>query len=421
MRCEVIAVGTELLLGHVVDTNSAWLGQRLAEAGIDCHVQTRVGDNRDRIAAALRAALVRSEAVIVCGGLGPTPDDITRESVAQVTGAALERDDELVARIRAIFDARGRQMSPSNERQAYVPRGAEVIPQTMGTAPGLVCTVGERVVYAVPGVPAEMAEMVERAVIPDLRARAARSGNTATIVSRVLLTWGMPESSLAEALSPRLAALDHRAGELTMAFVAAEMEGVKVRLTAKAGSDAAARVLLDAEEREVRSLLGTRVFGADDETMEAVIGSLLGRRGLSLGLAESLTGGLLASRLVGVPGASAWFRGSVVAYDAGVKHGVLGVPVGPVVSEEAAAAMAEGAARVLGADVGLGITGVAGPDPQEGVAPGTVFMGLRVGPSTRTARFLLPGDRERVRQHAALSALDVLRRDLSERSAGPGP
>ncbi|MDQ3575885.1 MAG: nicotinamide-nucleotide amidohydrolase family protein, partial [Actinomycetota bacterium] len=196
-------------------------------------------------------------------------------------------------------------------------------------------------------------------------------------------------------------------------------EGVKVRLTARAGSDAAARALLDAEEREVRSLLGSRVFGADDETMEAVIGSLLGRQGLSLGLAESLTGGLLASRLVAVPGASAWFRGSVVAYDAGVKHRVLGVPEGPVVSEKAAAAMAHGAARVLGADIGIGITGVAGPDPQEGVAPGTVLVGLGVGPSTEVVRLQLPGDRERVRQHAALCALDVLRRRLSERPAGP--
>lgn len=415
MRCEVVAVGTELLLGHVVDTNSVWLGQRLAEAGIDCHFQTRVGDNHHRILAALRAALARSEAVIVCGGLGPTPDDITREAIADVMGVALERQESLVDAIRALFEARGRAMSPSNERQADVPRGAEVIPQALGTAPGLVCPVGERVVYAVPGVPAEMEEMVQRAVVPDLRARAGAAGETAVIVSRTLRTWGMAESGLAEALAPRLAALDTGEVPVTMAFVAAGMEGIKVRLTAKAETDAAARSVLHAEEGEVRALLGSLVFGADDETMEAVVASLLGRHGLSLGLAESLTGGLVASRLVSVAGASAWFRGSVVAYDSGAKHDVLGVTVGPVVSEAAGRAMAEGVARVLGADVGLALTGVAGPDPQEGVEPGTVFVGLTIDASTEMTRLRLPGDRERVRQYAAMEALDLLRRKLTRR------
>jgi len=198
------------------------------------------------------------------------------------------------------------------------------------------------------------------------------------------------------------------------------MAGIKVRLIAKAKTEAAARSLLDVEEREVRAILGTIVFGADDETMESVVGSLLSRHGLSLGLAESLTGGLVASRLVSVPGASAWFRGSVVAYDSGVKHDVLGVPEGPVVSEAAARAMAEGAARVLEAEVGLALTGVAGPDRQEGAEPGTVFIGLAVDASTEVIRLHLPGDRERVRQYAAMAALDLLRRHLSERSGAPG-
>ncbi len=420
MRCEVVAVGTELLLGHVVDTNSAWLGERLAEAGIDCHFQTRVGDNGQRIVAALGAALARSEAVIVCGGLGPTPDDITREAIAEVMGGALERRQPLVDAIRALFEARGRTMSASNERQADVPRGAEVIPQTVGTAPGLVCPVGERVVYAVPGVPAEMKEMVERAVIPDLRARAAAAGETAVIVSRTVRAWGITESLLAETLAPRLEALDAQDSPVTMAFLASGMAGIEVRLTAKAKSEGAVRSLLDAEESEVRASMGSLVFGVDDQTMEVVVGTLLVRHGLSLGLAESLTGGLVASRLVSVPGASAWFRGSVVAYDSRVKRHVLGVPDGPVVSESAARAMAEGAARVLGADVGLALTGVAGPDPQEGVAPGTVLVGLTVDASTEVTRVQLPGDRELVRQHAAMGALDLLRRHLSERPGASG-
>jgi nicotinamide-nucleotide amidase len=420
VRCEVVAVGTELLLGHVVDTNSAWLGERLAGAGIDCHFQTRVGDNHRRIVAALHAALARSEAVIVCGGLGPTPDDITRDAIAEVMGVALEHRQPLVEAIRALFEGRGRPMSPSNERQADVPLGAEVIIQALGTAPGLVCPVGDGVIYAVPGVPGEMKEMVERAVLPDLRARAGAMGETAVIVSRTVRTWGMAESLLAETLGPRLAALDAQGSPVTMAFLASGMAGIKVRLIAKAKTESAARSLLEVEEREVRAILGTIVFGADDETMESVVGSLLSRHGLSLGLAESLTGGLVASRLVSVPGASAWFRGSVVAYDSGVKHDVLGVPEGPVVSEPAVRAMAEGAARVLEAEVGLALTGVAGPDRQEGAEPGTVFIALAMDASTEVIRLRLPGDRERVRQHAAMAALDLLRRHLSERSGAPG-
>ena len=409
MRCEVVAVGTELLLGHVVDTNSAWLGRRLATAGIDCHFQTRVGDNRSRITEALRAALARSDAVVVCGGLGPTPDDITREAIADLMGAPLERHGAVLDRIARILESRHRAMSASNQRQADVPRGATVITQTIGTAPGLVCQVGERVVYALPGVPAEMEEMFERAVIPDLRARA---GPAATIVSRTVRAWGLAESSLAEALAPRLDALDAMGGSLTMGFLAAGTKGLEVRLVAKADTAAAAQVALDAEERQVRALLGAAVFGVDDETMESAVGSLLERRRLTVGLAESLTGGLLASRLVSVPGASHWFRGSVVAYDRQVKIDVLGLPDGPVVSRQAAAAMAEGARRVLGADVGLGLTGVAGPDPQEGVPPGTVFVGLDHPAGAEVVSLHVPGDRERVRQFAAMSALDLLRRRL---------
>lgn len=417
MRCEVVAVGTELLLGHVVDTNSAWLGQRLAAAGIDCHFQVRVGDNRARIAEAVRLALARSEAVVVCGGLGPTPDDITREALADVMGVPLRRDQAQLEAVGAIFAARGRPMSPSNERQADVPDGAEVIPQALGTAPGLVCPVGDRVVYAVPGVPAEMAEMVERAVVPRLRAQAGPSPTT--IVSRSLRTWGMAESVLAETLEPRLAALDAGSGGLTMAFLAAGADGVTVRLTAKADTGAAARAMLDEEEREVRSLLGSVVYGTDDDTMQGVVGSLLASRGLSLGVAESLTGGLLASRLVGVPGASAWFRGSVVSYDMSVKHRLLGVPDGPVVTAEAATAMARSATTVLGADVGMGLTGVAGPDRQEGAAPGTVFVGLWLDRAADAVRLDITGDRERVRQVAAVSALNHLRRRLRTDPEGP--
>ncbi len=416
MRIEIVAVGTELLLGQIADTNSAWLGDRLAANGVASHFHQAVGDNHGRIVLALRTALARGDGVIMCGGLGPTQDDITREAIAEVMGAELVRDQAIVERIEAFFAARGRAMSANNARQADVPQGARVIPQMGGTAPGLICPLGNKVVYAVPGVPYEMAEMFDRAILPDLRARMVEAGEEGVIVSRVLRTWGASESGLAEALQDRIDVLD-AGGEVTLAFLASGIEGIKVRITVRARTVADATALLDKEEAEVRRAiddrLGDIVFGVDDESMEVAVAERLVARGLTFGVAESLTGGLIASRLVNVPGASAWFRGGVVAYDSQVKFDVLGVPAGPVVTESAAAAMAEGAARVTGSDVGLGITGVAGPDDQEGVAPGTIFVGLSLPDEPlQTRQLRLPGDRERVRQYGAISALDLLRRAL---------
>ena len=412
MRCEVVAIGTELLLGQVVDTNSSWMGERLALAGIDSHFQTKVGDNRERMVLALRTALARSDAVIVCGGLGPTQDDITREAIAEVMNVSLVRDDAIVERIAAMFAARGRQMADNNARQADVPVGATVIEQVRGTAPGLICPVGHKVIYAVPGVPHEMREMVERAVIPDLQVRA---GTTATILSRTLRTWGLSESALAEQLGPRLEELDKVEHGPTIAFLASGIEGIKVRITVKDADAESARVLLSAEEAEVRAILGDIVFGVDEETMEDAVGHMLKARGLTLGLAESMTGGLVASRLTNVVGASDWFRGSIVSYASEVKYDLLDVPEGPVVSAEAAKAMAEGARKALGADIGLSVTGVAGPAEQDGQPVGTVFFGVAMGDTPAdSAEVHLPGDRILVRQFAAISLLDVLRRRLLE-------
>jgi nicotinamide-nucleotide amidase len=412
VRCEVVAIGSELLLGQIVDTNSSWIGEQLALAGIDSHFQVKVGDNQARIVAAVRQALARSEAVICCGGLGPTQDDITRESIAEVMNVSLEPHADLEAVIRELFAGRGRAMSANNLRQALVPDGATVIPQTRGTAPGLICPLGDRVIYAVPGVPHEMRDMIGRAVLPDL---ASRAGERATIRSRTLRTWGLAESALAERVAPRLDALE-ATGNPTIAFLASGVEGIKVRVTAKGtGPDATAVAdgLLASEETELRALLGGTVFGVDDENMEVAVGRLLLGGGLTLAVAESLTGGLMAARLTAVPGASAWFRGGVVTYASAVKRDLLGVHDGPVVSETAAAEMAEGTARLLGADVALAVTGVAGPDEQEGQPVGTVWVGLSVNGKVTTAALWLPGDRERVRQMTVISALDLLRRTLA--------
>jgi nicotinamide-nucleotide amidase len=412
VRCEVVAVGTELLLGQIVDTNSSWIGEQLALSGIDSHFQTKVGDNLDRIVAVLRLALERSDAVIVCGGLGPTHDDITRDAIAKVMGVPLELDEAVAVRIEAMFSSRGRRMPANNVRQAEVPVGASAIhdPQP-GTAPGLICPIGDKVLYAVPGVPHEMREIVGAAVLPDLR---QRSGETSAIVSRVLRTWGESESGLAERLDARIRFLD-TTGNPTLAFLASGIEGLKIRLTAKAPDEETALAVLAEEEAELRALLGELVFGVDDETMEHAVGVLLSAHGLTLGLAESVTGGLMGARLTDVAGASGFFRGSIVSYDSDVKFDLLGVPRGPVVSAPAAQAMASGARRVLGSEVGLSVTGVAGPAEQDGQPVGTVFIGIALDDVVESVELRLPGDRRRVRDFSAISALNLLRQRLLAR------
>lgn len=414
MRCEVLAVGTELLLGQIVDTNSSWIGEQLALAGIDCHFQVKVGDNQVRIVTAIRQALARSDAVICCGGLGPTKDDITRESIAEVLGVPLDLDEDIAAWLEAWFAGRGRRMPMNNLRQAEVPRGATIIPQTRGTAPGLICRLGDRSIYAVPGVPHEMREMVERAVIPDL---VALSGEASTIVSHTLRTWGITESGLDEMLAPRMAAIDEAVaagGEVvpTIAFLASGIEGIKVRLTAKAHTREQAETAIRAEEAEIRGLLGPAVFGVDDETMETAVGRILRDRGWTMAVAESLTGGLVGSRLTEAAGASDFFAGSVVSYSTESKRKLLGVGDTPAVSEETARDMASGVAGVFGADVGLALTGVAGPAEQDGQPVGTVWIGVHDPGGTDTRLLQIPGGREYIRQIATISALDLLRRRI---------
>jgi nicotinamide-nucleotide amidase len=294
-----------------------------------------------------------------------------------------------------------------------VPVGATTIPQQPGTAPGLIAPVGDKVIYAVPGVPYEMQIMVAGTVIPELQARA---GVSAVILSRTLRTWGQSESGLAEMLAARIDELDG-VGNPTLAFLASGIEGIKVRVTAKAPTEDAALAALDGEERLLRGILGDLVFGVDGETMEHAVLELLRRADLTLGVAESVTGGTIASRICSVPGASEVFRGGIVAYAADLKHSMLGVADGPVVSESTAGQMAAGARRVLGADVGIATTGVAGPDELEGVAPGTVCLGIAIGDEVSTLTVRLPGDRERVRQFASISVLDALRKRLAARGA----
>ena len=411
MDCEVLAIGTELLLGDVVDTNSAWIGQQLAAAGIGCRYQAKVGDNHERIVEAIREALARADVLICCGGLGPTQDDITREAIAEVMGAQLRRDPDVEARLVERFH--GRDVPASNWKQADVPEGASLIRASTGTAPGLVCPVGEKVVYAVPGVPAEMREMVGGYIVADL---IARSGEEATIRSRFLRVWGVPESRVAEIVAPRLEALE--GAGTTIAFLANVNEGVRVRVTTRAtgpDAEAVATRALDVEEAELRALLGDSVGGVDDESLEVLVGRMLAGTGLRLAVAESLTGGLVSARVTSVPGASEWFAGGLVSYGSDVKRNLLGVGARPVVSEQAAAEMAAGVAQLLEADVGLSLTGVAGPETQDDQPVGTVFIGLSYrAPGAEVTALALSGNRQLIRERAATYALDLLRRRLAQ-------
>ena len=396
MRCEVVAIGTELLLGQIVDTNSSWIGEQLALAGIDSHFQVKVGDNFGRMEAAIRQALDRSDAVICCGGLGPTQDDITRDVIARIMGVEMRRDEAIVEKIRLMFESRGRVMADNNRRQADVPLGASVIPEMPGTAPGLICPVGDKVIYALPGVPYELHEMMLGTVLPDLR---RRSGQTAVIRSRILRTWGQSESGLAELLAERIAALDGP-GNPTLAFQASGIEGIKVRITVKAEDEAAAEAVLAAEETGLRALLGEIVFGVDGQTMEHVVLDLLSARGLSFALAESLTGGLMALRLTEIDPEMVVFRGARIAPG----------EAGAAPAEDRALAAAREVRAAFGADFGLAALHLEDADN----APSkTVALAIAGAEAERATSIALPGDRRRLRSFTVISLLNYLRLTLT--------
>ena len=410
MRCEIVAVGTEILLGQIIDTNSAWIAERLAETGVDCHFQTVVGDNPERMLEVLASALERAEALIVTGGLGPTQDDLTREVVAELMGVELVRDMEIVERIQERFSSRGRPMPENNLKQADVPVGANAIAEMPGTAAGLICPMPEgKVIYLVPGVPTEMKQMLEGTVLQDL---VSRSGEKSVISSRVLKTWGHSESGLAEDLAEEIERLNSD-GEVTLAFQASGIEGVKVRITAKAVNKEQSDSLLDHEENVLRELIGDHIFAVDHQTMESVVLDQLKAQSLTFATAESITGGMIGSRLTEIPGSSDSYIGSIVAYDADVKRSLLNVPKDiSVVSQEAVETMALGVCAVMGADVSVAVSGAAGPYPHEGQEPGTVWMATNVKGDVESFKVVFPFDRAQIRQFTVITVLNALRKRL---------
>ena len=412
MRAEIVAVGTELLLGQIANTNARWMSESLAAIGVDVLHHQAVGDNLERIVEAMRLASSRAEVVVVTGGLGPTQDDITRDALGVLLEAPMVRHPELEEMLREKFRSFGRREMPeSNLRQADVPDGARYIRPDRGTAPGLEAALSDGVrIYAVPGVPEEMVEMMEGTILPELSVAAG-----SVVRSRVLRCAGIGESALAE----RVDDLFSGSTNPTIAFLASSGE-VKVRITAKAESAEEADALIEPVAEEVRRRLGDEVFTSEDESLEQAVVRLLTTSGTTLACAESITGGGVGARLTSVPGASEVFVGSAVVYTKPAKMAVVGVSPetlegpGPV-SEECAREMAAGARRVFGSDLGLALTGAAGPESHGGAPPGVIWIALEGDDVAHARGFQVPGERDRVRRWAEQAALDLVRRYLEGR------
>ncbi len=405
-RAELIAVGSELLGPWRTDTNGSYLSRVLGERGIAVRFRTVVGDSLEDMRNAFRGALERSDLVVATGGLGPTIDDLTREAVAGLLGLPLEEDERIVARIEERFRRHALTMPPRNRRQAMVPRGAEVLPNSLGTAPGLLLRAGAATIVLLPGVPDEMRRMMDESVLPRLGETGER------FAYRVIKIAGLTESEVDRRLSD--AAHDAAPAEWTILAAPGQVE-IHLRERVTEGAPAAALERLDSA---ITAELGSHVFARDEETMEEIVGGQLVARGESLACAESLTGGEVAQRITRVPGASRYFRGGVVAYTAEAKRAILGVSQATLESEasvgpETASAMARGARRLFGSTWAVSTTGYAGPEGGGAGRPaGMVFLGLS-GPGGESTRELsVPGSRETVRTRTARSALDLVRRAI---------
>ena len=408
---ELIAVGTELLLGNIANTDAQMLSKGLSALGINVYYHTVVGDNPQRLKAAVEVAKGRADIIITTGGLGPTCDDLTKNVLAECFGRKLVYDEASAQRIRDYFQRLhpGRPMTENNLQQAYLPEGCTIFSNDWGTAPGCAFEADGVRVIMLPGPPNECTPMFEHRAVPYLRALA-----DGVIASRTLKLFGMGESAVEAKLRDRMNALTNP----TLAPYAKTGE-VELRITAKAATVEEARSLIVPVEEEVRDMFGPLVYGADVASMEAVVLGLLKEKGLTLGTAESCTGGLVAKRMTDLPGSSAVFKGGVVSYTNEVKAGVLGVPQAMLdefgaVSAQVARAMAQGARRVLGCDLAVSLTGVAGPDPDDRNNPvGLIYVALDTPEGTRVRELRLINGRARIRTVAATNAFDMVRRYLT--------
>jgi nicotinamide-nucleotide amidase len=406
-------VGTELLLGEVVDTNSTYIAQRLAELGIDLYYVTWVGDNRKRIASLVQQAYQRADLVITGGGLGPTTDDVTKEAVADAFGLEMELCPEALAAIKRRFDLLQINMSDNNRRQAYLPVGAKALPNPKGTAPGVLLEPTEgKAVIMLPGVPVELKALMNESVLPYIKERLGQNG-AGIIYSRVLRFYGLGESNLEDMIQDMIAAQVNP----TIAPYAGSGE-VRLRITAKAADESEAMTLIEPVERQLLDRLGLYFYGYGDEGMETVVARLLLSQGKTVALAESCTGGLISHKLTNVPGSSGYYMQGAVTYSNQAKESILGVDPGLLkrygaVSGEVAEAMAAGVREWAGTDIGLSVTGIAGPGGGTESKPvGLVFFGLSHVGGTEVYRRQFAGDRLQVKERTALAALDLLRQHL---------
>ena len=412
MIVEIVSTGTELLLGQIVNTNAPYLARKLNELGYDAVYQTTVGDNRRRMASVMAIALERADIVITSGGLGPTQGDITKEVSAELLGLPLLLHEESVEHIRNFFARRQLTMTNNNLRQAMMPEGAIVVTNHRGTAPGVIIEHGEKTIIHLPGPPMELEHMFEMSILPYF---AKRFGGQGVIFSRVLRTFGIGESTLEERIRQFILAQNNP----TIALLARSGE-IHVRLTAKADSELAARSLIDELENSLREQINEFIFGLDDQSLEQVVGDALSKMNLSLSLAESCTGGAVTAKLTDVPGSSAYLIGSVVAYSNQVKIDQAGVDASLLatygaVSQQTACAMAEGIRRRLGTDIGVGVTGIAGPGggtPEKPV--GLVHIAVAGPNGVMTEEEHYTGQRTAIKTRTVNATLDLLRRYLQK-------
>ena len=407
MRAEIISVGTELLLGEITDTNASFLAGQLPPLGIDLYWISQVGDNQARLVEVLQRAWERSDLTLVTGGLGPTEDDLTREAIAEMLGEKLAIESTLQREIEGFFARRDIKMSPSNIKQAALIPSAEAIHNIRGTAPGWWVERDGRILVAMPGPPAEMQHMWGEEILPRLHRRSAG----AIILSKTFKTFGLPEATVGDLVSPLLSSANPTLG------IYAKIDGVHLRLTAKARSQPEAEEMITRGEARVRSVLGEYIWGTDSETLEAVVGRLLTEKSLTLAVMEGYSGGLLATTITDVSGSSTYFRGGLIAYsdEVLIAYGVAPELISDygIVSPEVAQAMARAARLSFGADIGISTSGVAGPNEIEGKPVGMVYIGVDNGRSQRVVKGNYPGDRIRLKRRTTTAALFELRKTLA--------
>lgn len=409
MKAEIISIGTEILLGDILDTNSNYIASRLPALGIDLYYTSQVGDNRERLSEVMRRAWDRSDLVLCSGGLGPTEDDVTREAILAVLGEEPAVDPQLEDELRAFFSRRNYPMPERNLKQAWLSPSTTAIPNPRGTAPGWWAEKDGRIIIAMPGPPAEMTRMWEKEVVGRLQQLATGS----VIISRTVKTAGLGEGTVDEMISPLLKSTNPSIG------VYAKADGIHLRITAKAPTADEGRALIEPVEESLERILGGVIWGYDEDTFEIAVGRMLTERGLTIATMESATGGLLASTLTDAPGSSAYLIGGLVAYatEQKIAWGVSREIVDEhgVISIECAREMARAAREQTGAQVGIGISGVAGPDPQDDKPVGMMHIALDDGDGGDAMSYTFAQSREAIKRRAVTSALQLIRRSLLAR------